>query len=104
MAQIKKERDCVESENIKDETAEHGLRIRDGRARAINFEMTGQTSFSVSFNFTTPDDVVSILKKYNAVYNKKRREWTTSIAMYKECAIEVSTFCKGRGIYVDLIP
>jgi len=66
--------------------------------------MTGQTSFSVSFNFTTPDDIVSILKKYNAVYNKKRREWTTSISAYKECAIEVSTFCKGRGVYVDLIP
>lgn len=99
---MKKERDFAEE--AKEEQSEHGLTIRDGRARAINFEMTGQTSFSVSFNFTTPDDIVSILKKYNAIYNKKRREWTLSIARYKECAIEVSTYCKSRGIYVDLIP
>lgn len=58
----------------------------------------------MSFNFTTPDDVVRILKKYSAMYNKKRKEWTASIAKYKECAIEVSSLCRARGIFVDLIP
>lgn len=72
--------------------------------RAINFEMTGINSFSVSFNFTTPDDVLQILRKYNCIYNKKRREWTSSIARYKECATEVAQFCRPRGIFVDLIP
>ena len=66
--------------------------------------MTGINSFSVSFNFTTPDDVVNILKKYNAVYNKRRKEWTSNILRYKEAAVEVAMFCRPRGIFVDLIP
>ena len=66
--------------------------------------MTGVNLFAVSFNFTTPDDVLAILRKHNAVYNKRRREWMSSIARYKECATEVAQFCRPRGIYVDLIP
>lgn len=80
------------------------VKIRDGKHRTINFEMTGINSFSVSFNFTTPDDVLAILRKYNAIYNKRRKEWTSSIMRYKECATEVAQFCRPRGIYVDLIP
>lgn len=78
--------------------------MRDGKQRAIAFEQTGMRTFSVTFNFTTPDDVVRVLRKYNCLYNKKKREWTTHILKYKECAIEVSCLCRSRGIYVDLIP
>ena len=88
-----------------DEQEEDGeMKIRDGKLRTINFEMTGINSFSVCFNFTTPDDVVSILKKYNAIFNKRRREWTANILRYKECAVEVAMFCRPRGIFVDFIP
>lgn len=66
--------------------------------------MTGINTFSVSFNFTTPDDVVAILRKYNAIYNKRRREWMCPMLKYKECATEIAQFCRPRGIYVDLIP
>ena len=64
--------------------------IREGKLRAINFEMTGVNSFSVSFNFTTPDDVLNILKKYNAIYNKRKKEWTSNIMRYKQRATEVA--------------
>ena len=87
-----------------EEDIDKDIVVRDGKLRTINFEMTGVNNFSVSFNFTTPDDVVSILRKYNAVYNKRRREWTSTIVRYKECATEVAQFCRPRGIYVDLIP
>ena len=38
------------------------------------------------------------------MYNKKKREWVIDINLYKECAIDVSAYCKSRGIYCDLIP
>jgi len=68
------------------------------------FEMSGPATFSVNFNFTTPDEVVRLLRKYNAVYDKKLREWRANISRYKEAAIDVASFCRPRGIYVDLIP
>jgi hypothetical protein len=55
------------------------LELREGKCRVINFELTGRQAFSVSFNFTCPDDVVALLKKYNSLWNKRRREWTTSM-------------------------
>ena len=75
---------------ISDEDADAELSIRDGRQRTINFEQTGAKTFSVTFNFTTPDDVVRILKKFSSLYNKKRKEWTAHLLRYKECAIEIS--------------
>ena len=70
------------------------LELREGKCRVVNFELTGRNSFSVSFNFTCPDALVMILKKYNALWSKKRKEWTASLAHYKKCAVEVQSLCK----------
>jgi hypothetical protein len=80
-----------------DELAE----IRDGRSRAVNFEMTGKQCFSVSTNFSCPNVIVDILKQYQSMWNQKRREWTAHILKYKQALYEISSFCKPQGIYVD---
>jgi len=51
-----------------------------------------------------PDEIVTIVRKFGAVYAKKHKEWTASLHKYKEAAVEVANFCRSRGIELDLIP
>lgn len=67
--------------------------LRDSRSRVVNFEMTGFKSFSVTTNFFIPTEIVNILKKFGAFYDKKHKEWTVHINKYKEVALEVKNFC-----------
>ena len=92
----------MSDEEIDDEIAK--LDLRERKCRVVNFEMTGRNAFSVSTNFTCPDQIVNILKQFNALWNKKRREWTANILKYREALVEIQNFCKPRGIYVDMIP
>ena len=94
--------DVAREEDEVDEFAR--LEFREGKCRVVNFELSGRASFSVSFNFTCPDAIVMILKKYNALWNKRRKEWTANISQYKNAALEVQNFCKPKGLYVDFIP
>lgn len=66
--------------------------------------MTGFKCFSVTTNFFIPTEIVNILKKFGAFYDKKHKEWTVHINKYKEVALEVKNFCQPRGIFFDLIP
>ena len=56
--------------------------FRPGNARTINLCMSGPTTWSASFNFSMPDDVVAILKRYRAIFDKKKREWTANLTRY----------------------
>lgn len=89
---------------VSSSSSEEEFEIRDGKARTVNFQLTGKNSFSVSTNFSCPDQIVNILKQYQSLWNHKRREWTSHILKYREALYEVQCFCKGRGIYVDSIP
>ena len=83
---------------------EDGVELRDARTRIVNFENTTVEEFSVTTNFVMPEEIINIMKKFGAAYVKKHKEWATHLVKYKEVAIEVVSFCKSRGIEVDLIP
>jgi hypothetical protein len=78
--------------------------MREGKSRIINFEFTSLTTFGISSNFLTPDAIVSLIQKYGSTYSKRKKEWVLDITIYKECVIEITAYCKPRGIYCDVIP
>jgi len=49
--------------------------LRDPRTRVVNVEMINLEKFAVTTNFVMPDEIVNIVKRYGAIYDKKHKEW-----------------------------
>ena len=78
--------------------------LRDQRTRVVNIELINLDNAAVTTNFVMPDEIVSIVKRFGAVYNKKKKEWVIMVSRYKELAFDIVNFCVPRKIDVDLIP
>ncbi|CDW72220.1 snf2 family n-terminal domain containing protein [Stylonychia lemnae] len=57
------------------EDEEGEVSLRDGRTRVVNIEMISQEKFAVTTNFVTPEEIINILKRFGAAYDKRRKEW-----------------------------